>query len=106
MMWPCSAIRHNSFGSFVCLDWARLLSDGHITCCCVQNGIYTVGGSIQTPINANSVYDMLVDYPHLNRVFSSIDECHTSHEKNVLQLLQVSTNAMLNQLQCVRACII
>lgn len=54
-----------------------------------QNGIYTVGGSIETPISTSSVYNMLVDYPHLNRVFSSIDECHTMNENNALQLLQI-----------------
>ena len=32
---------------------------------------------------------MLVDYPHLNQVFSAIDECHTQTEQDALQLLQV-----------------
>lgn len=32
---------------------------------------------------------MLIDYPNLNKVFSSIDECHTLTEKQALQLLQV-----------------
>lgn len=55
-----------------------------------QNGIYTVGGSIETPITRSKVYDMLIDYPNLNKVFSSIDECHTLTEKQALQLLQVA----------------
>ena len=57
---------------------------------CAQNGVYTVGGSIETPIKASAVYNMLVDYPNLNKVFSSIDECQTLTEKQALQLLQVS----------------
>ncbi len=57
----------------------------------VQNGVYTVGGSIQTPVSTSHVYDMLIDYPNLNRVFSSIDECHTLSEQSALQLLQVCT---------------
>ncbi|DBA90942.1 TPA: hypothetical protein ACH3X1_016152 [Trebouxia sp. C0004] len=54
-----------------------------------QNGVYTVGGSIQTPVSTSHVYDMLIDYPNLNRVFSSIDECHTLSEPSALQLLQI-----------------
>ncbi|KAL3160715.1 hypothetical protein ABBQ32_010626 [Trebouxia sp. C0010 RCD-2024] len=54
-----------------------------------QNGIYTVGGSIETPVTQSKVYDMLIDYPNLNKVFSSIDECHTLTEKQALQLLQI-----------------
>ncbi|DBB11662.1 TPA: hypothetical protein ACH3X3_007042 [Trebouxia sp. C0006] len=54
-----------------------------------QNGVYTVGGSIQTPVSTSHVYDMLIDYPNLNRVFSSIDECHTLSEQSALQLLQI-----------------
>jgi len=57
----------------------------------LQNGVYTVGGSIQTPVSTSHVYDMLIDYPNLNRVFSSIDECHTLSEQSALQLLQVRT---------------
>ncbi|DBB11661.1 TPA: hypothetical protein ACH3X3_007042 [Trebouxia sp. C0006] len=55
-----------------------------------QNGVYTVGGSIQTPVSTSHVYDMLIDYPNLNRVFSSIDECHTLSEQSALQLLQLT----------------
>ncbi|KAL3139314.1 hypothetical protein ABBQ38_003652 [Trebouxia sp. C0009 RCD-2024] len=54
-----------------------------------QNGVYTVGGSIETPVTQSKVYDMLIDYPNLNKVFSSIDECHTLTEKQALQLLQI-----------------
>ncbi|DBA69322.1 hypothetical protein WJX79_007346 [Trebouxia sp. C0005] len=54
-----------------------------------QNGVYTVGGSIQTPVSTSHVYDMLIDYPNLNRIFSSIDECHTLSEQSALQLLQI-----------------
>ena len=37
---------------------------------------------------------MLIDYPNLNKVFSSIDECHTLTEKQALQLLQVGGTDM------------
>lgn len=62
----------------------------------MQNGVYTVGGSIETPITTSKVYDMLIDYPNLNKVFSSIDECHTLTEKQALQLLQVEARVILN----------
>ena len=65
----------------------------------LQNGVYTVGGSIETPLKTSQVYDMLVDYPNLNKVFSSIDECHTLTEQQALQLLQV------RHLQCPRVCL-
>lgn len=55
----------------------------------LQNGVYTVGGSLETPVKTSEVYKMLVDYPNLNKVFSSIDECHTLTEQQALQLLQV-----------------
>lgn len=67
-------------------------------CCALQNGVYTVGGSIETPITTSKVYDMLIDYPNLNKVFSSIDECHTLTEKQALQLLQVEARVILNTL--------
>ena len=54
-----------------------------------QDGVYTVGGSIDTPVSRSRVYHLLVDYPRLNQVFSSIDECHTQTEQQALQLLQV-----------------
>ena len=44
---------------------------------------------------------MLIDYPNLNKVFSSIDECHTLTEKQALQLLQVTGI----QMSCPEACL-
>ncbi len=76
-----------------CAVWFQELLHKAKPCLLLQDGVYTVGGSIQTPVSTSHVYDMLVDYQNLNRIFSSIDECHTLSEQSALQLLQVCLSA-------------
>ena len=79
------------------LVWFKSLTHGALLQAqyALQNGVYTVGGSLETPVKTSEVYKMLVDYPNLNKVFSSIDECHTLTEKQALQLLQVAPASKL-----------
>lgn len=93
-----SAIRYRLADKTYCLSASVTARVG----CALQNGVYTVGGSIETPVTRSKVYDMLIDYPNLNKIFSSIDECHTLTEKQALQLLQVAGIDMSGPVACLR----
>ena len=68
-----------------------------------QGGTFTVRGSLETACQPDGIYQTLIDYANLPKVFKNLDSCKSWTEAGQKKLLQVVFHADASPCHCLAA---